>query len=76
MIPDAGSKLKAAEAGVVDCSVRVRVSPGSVATTVSSVVLTAVSSVTVLVVARPAVNWGVVPTVKATSLSALILPNT
>lgn len=62
LIPDVGSKLKAAEAGVVDCSVRVTVSPGSVAATVSSVVPTAVSSVTVLVVARPAVNWGVAPT--------------
>ena len=52
--PDAASKLKAVEVGVVDWRLRVIVSPGSVATTVRRVVLTAVSSVTELVVAKPA----------------------
>lgn len=56
----------------MDCSVRVRVSPGSVAATVSSVVPTAVSSVTVLVVARPAVNWGVLPTTNELSESDML----
>ena len=46
--------MKAVDVGVMDTRLRVSVSPESVATTVRRVVPTVVSSVTELVVAKPA----------------------